>query len=158
MPSRGTCCTFQLTRPVWGEPRTICSTAARLRISTHSPRVGRTFIIVSVTPYTIISTHSPRVGRTLTMWTTMATTRTFQLTRPVWGEPQIRFDGRVKKEFQLTRPVWGEPDGYGKHQRVGYISTHSPRVGRTARSSEYLSDGTDFNSLAPCGANLILII
>ena len=56
---------FQLTRPVWGEPANIGEQAIINRISTHSPRVGRT--------------------RRVLLWTLLLTI--FQLTRPVWGEP-----------------------------------------------------------------------
>ena len=55
--------------------------------------------------------------------------------------------------FQLTRPVWGEPFADIVEQRIVPISTHSPRVGRTF---DYNIKGfvpIHFNSLAPCGAN-----
>ena len=123
---------FQLTRPVWGEPANIGEQAIINRISTHSPRVGRTRVIRPQFP----CGHS------------------FQLTRPVWGEPlgccaeKRRADHfnslapcganprtiRIlnnSKLFQLTRPVWGEPRLTLQQSVVNRISTHSPRVGRT---------------------------
>ena len=57
--------TFQLTRPVRGEPVEINATRYGLEISTHSPRAGRTRIL------------QPKCN----------CRRTFQLTRPVRGEP-----------------------------------------------------------------------
>ena len=33
----------------------------------------------------------------------------FQLTRPVWGEPRMLAGLELTTTFQLTRPVWGEP-------------------------------------------------
>ena len=56
---------FQLTRPVWGEPILCACDAVIVPISTHSPRVGRTYLRP---PYSLRG-------------------RAFQLTRPVWGEP-----------------------------------------------------------------------
>ena len=58
-----------------------------------------------------------------------------------------------KSTFQLTRPVWGEPPNHRGVQHPLKISTHSPRVGRTDRFSVHRSGMPDFNSLAPCGAN-----
>ena len=37
------CLLFQLTRPVWGEPFGLCKRYGIKIISTHSPRVGRTY-------------------------------------------------------------------------------------------------------------------
>ena len=79
---------FQLTRPVWGEPFGEFSERGKLKISTHSPRVGRTNIRAALRqiPYQ------------------------FQLTRPVWGEPWTGKSNKINGRFQLTRPVWGEPN------------------------------------------------
>ena len=38
------------------------------------------------------------------------------------------------------------------------ISTHSPRVGRTAEGEWRTVIAKDFNSLAPCGANLTIMV
>ena len=79
--------------------------------------------------------------------------RPFQLTRPVWGEPIHEGQSLRRVGFQLTRPVWGEP--YFRQDGEVYceISTHSPRVGRTVMDRNTVSHFSDFNSLAPCGAN-----
>ena len=105
--------------------------AIHLRISTHSPRVGRVSESRSRLESTTISTHSPRVGRTRCNSSAPAFSNGFQLTRPVWGEPSVN-----------------ARDAYDSD-----ISTHSPRVGRTARVTPISLSATDFNSLAPCGAN-----
>ena len=55
----------------------------------------------------------------------------FQLTRPVWGEPRGRLTVKCREPFQLTRPVWGEPGLFRYLGITRIISTHSPRVGRT---------------------------
>ena len=55
--------------------------------------------------------------------------------------------------FQLTRPVWGEPDKRISSLLIAQISTHSPRVGRTLLLGCYYVVKVHFNSLAPCGAN-----
>ena len=55
--------------------------------------------------------------------------------------------------FQLTRPVWGEPREAVLSPEATKISTHSPRVGRTRSASAQKTEKSDFNSLAPCGAN-----
>ena len=168
---------FQLTRPVWGEPVNYPVVINSHRISTHSPRVGRTESSVkitreeanfnslapcganqysaSLTANTVqISTHSPRVGRTGTSEDTNFDVIEFQLTRPVWGEPSAPARCFLSCPFQLTRPVWGEPV-YGQLLLLDLmISTHSPRVGRTDHCQDLRDTQKYFNSLAPCGANL----
>ena len=79
--------TFQLTRPVWGEPPLPIQSPRCSRISTHSPRVGRTVMPPTNITLTAISTHSPRVGRTSCAVRRRIPPIKFQLTRPVWGEP-----------------------------------------------------------------------
>ena len=103
-----------------------------LAISTHSPRVGRTSTVAPRLATTQISTHSPRVGRT----------------------KRRLFTWAIRILFQLTRPVWGEPLYIDHNTLCQYISTHSPRVGRTHRSDRRTRRYGNFNSLAPCGANL----
>ena len=58
-------------------------------------------------------------------------------------------------KFQLTRPVWGEPLPSIVSPCIGTISTHSPRVGRTTTMQFVSILRSDFNSLAPCGANRV---
>ena len=122
---------FQLTRPVWGEPAWSQGGNVHAVISTHSPRVGRTFCVVANRGNTVISTHSPRVGRTR----------------------RRRQNSGAMSQFQLTRPVWGEPDVLVLRHFRQRISTHSPRVGRTPNLAGYIAFLFHFNSLAPCGAN-----
>ena len=124
---------FQLTRPVWGEPDSMIVPLRLFVISTHSPRVGRT------DKYD----HGTKEDRQ------------FQLTRPVWGEPAYKLDDLFYNQFQLTRPVWGEPTMRNKTLDIAYISTHSPRVGRTRIFCIIENILQNFNSLAPCGANLL---
>ena len=81
----------------------------------------------------------------------------FQLTRPVRGEPRLTSPTvSYRPKFQLTRPVRGEPNRRRNRQKSTCISTHSPRAGRTGTGGSAALNGTDFNSLAPCGANLEL--
>ena len=101
-----------------------------------------------------ISTHSPRVGRTSAVFQFLFSIPQFQLTRPVWGEPlRAGYDYVKQRKFQLTRPVWGEPISRIITPVKRFISTHSPRVGRTVFANSPLSATHNFNSLAPCGAN-----
>ena len=105
----GPIATFQLTRPVWGEP-TISRTASRIAfISTHSPRVGRTKIALRSSFIDIDFNSLAPCGANPTALTLFTLTEQFQLTRPVWGEPLAELTYILRTE----------------------ISTHSPRVGRT---------------------------
>ena len=127
-----------------------------------------------------ISTHSPPCGANRILLSYTLNVPIFQLTRPVWGEPNRdkRRDERrhisthsprvgrtmdgfmsfaTEEAFQLTRPVWGEPSFTPSRLQKIWISTHSPRVGRTALLDSLGIDYIDFNSLAPCGANLIVL-
>ena len=151
-----------------------------VKISTHSPRVGRTLLSL------MISTRSGTFQLTRPVWgepchqtwhilclpdfNSLAPcganqfnrcyagkVKSFQLTRPVWGEP-IHPEQTLKPlQFQLTRPVWGEPWLVYAFVIPILISTHSPRVGRTARHKCHLMAQFHFNSLAPCGANRLAI-
>ena len=58
--------------------------------------------------------------------------------------------------FQLTRPVRGEPMAISPNLTDDKISTHSPRAGQTFLSLSVMLGSLNFNSLAPCGANLIV--
>ena len=126
--------TFQLTRPVWGEPLSYNHIIILLSISTHSPRVGRT------------QGHNHKIG-ILWDFNSLApcganpvaqnierSAEKFQLTRPVWGEPSRIWSINSHRGFQLTRPVWGEPNDLRFQFVHFFISTHSPRVGRTFSS------------------------
>ena len=101
---------FQLTRPVWGEPRVRGWTVLSTDISTHSPRVGRTSVYFAFNDTTYISTHSPRVGRTVV---------------PVCQKMHIC--------ISTHSPRVGRTKVNNTSIGKQLISTHSPRVGRTKR-------------------------
>ena len=122
---------FQLTRPVWGEPAAIMRDMITTTISTHSPRVGRTQFIL----------HFCWCHRHFNSLAPCGANRTVSWLGPIWSP------------FQLTRPVWGEPKCLALESFKTYISTHSPRVGRTNTRPTPGKHTTNFNSLAPCGAN-----
>ena len=166
---------FQLTRPVWGEPRFSRVRAIKLLFQLTRPVWGEPDVQRSVFDRSSISTHSPRVGRTLhsslhrhlcSHFNSLAPCGAnpcgnracfkksiFQLTRPVWGEPHRKGYLHLPLPFQLTRPVWGEPYVARYTTKKMFISTHSPRVGRTPLPLDKYFILSDFNSLAPCGAN-----
>ena len=151
--------------------------AGAIKISTHSPRVGRTIRRARGRDHHRISTHSPRVGRTDDIQKYSARRRRFQLTRPVWGEPD-RFSVHRSgmPDFNSLAPCWANPVvlecciivvyfnslapcGANLSDVIKYvlshkISTHSPRVGRTVNRHRSGTPTLNFNSLAPCGANL----
>ena len=106
---------FQLTRPVWGEPSISSILARKSLISTHSPRVGRTHTIRSDIAY---ATH-------------------FNSLAPCGANPRRHTARPYAYSFQLTRPVWGEPCRLHNHSLGHHISTHSPRVGRTATQGRF---------------------
>ena len=117
---------------MWGEPLRPHRHRRRVQISTHSPRVGRT----SLPPPPII--NSVNFNSLAPCGANRSTLMSF---------------GRTLK-FQLTRPVWGEPRKCMCSRSDCLISTHSPRVGRTDHLRGVHAFTFNFNSLAPCGANL----
>ena len=123
--------TFQLTRPVWGEPRRILARSSGRQISTHSPRVGRTRNYMEAAIKCINFNSLAPCGANQPPAALMRGSKKFQLTRPVWGEPKLAHNIVLQGKFQLTRPVWGEPSVLIVHYGHLFISTHSPRVGRT---------------------------
>ena len=128
---------FQLTRPVWGEPDRQRKTLLYQQISTHSPRVGRTVVDGVGVAFTDISTHSPRVGRTSTLAGMSTTPSNFNSLAPC-GANHVSTDILHRcAQFQLTRPVWGEPADITNKTDTVHISTHSPRVGRTLEITIY---------------------
>ena len=140
---------------MWGEPASRLWKLRGFMISTHSPRVGRTVIPLPTKSLSvIISTHSPRVGRTFRIPEFDFFGWHFNSLAPCGANRDIRIQCNVCNAFQLTRPVWGEPIKPSQNSRNLAISTHSPRVGRTQTClyAKVLSE--NFNSLAPCGANL----
>ena len=144
---------FQLTRPVWGEPRNCVREVEVQTISTHSPRVGRTRRIRRSYIASSISTHSPRVGRTSRCRTAAKAGRNFNSLAPCGANRRRHSDQYRRRKFQLTRPVWGEPNSQKQQHQTERISTHSPRVGRTTPNVPISATAINFNSLAPCGAN-----
>ena len=124
---------FQLTRPVWGEPHTVRDHYTCQTISTHSPRVGRTFdfywpalanidfnslapcganllIAVAALDPLRISTHSPRVGRTFSRNSSTSEDHNFNSLAPCGANHLEQQNQQKNNQFQLTRPVWGEPN------------------------------------------------
>ena len=82
----------------------------------------------------------------------------FQLTRPVWGEPGDDSIIQQMREISTHSPRVGRtPDG-NWFTETWDISTHSPRVGRTWMTFGFREWNPDFNSLAPCGANLCFCV
>ena len=159
-----------------GEPYIPRSKGGLGIISTHSPRAGRTALLDglgidyidfnSLAPCganpmaaamerlgMTISTHSPRAGRTPARNVKRPSCIGFQLTRPVRGEPKCMYHLLSRTRFQLTRPVRGEPSTPTLSSGWIAISTHSPRAGRTPVDTLPIIISSDFNSLAPCGAN-----
>ena len=138
---------------MWGEPPTCRGDDPCRGISTHSPRVGRTLAVVVDPLAASISTHSPRVGRTVQRFQLTAQYVYFNSLAPCGANRPFSRQGVAVSPFQLTRPVWGEPDADIKAVFALMISTHSPRVGRTEDRPRAVVFTQDFNSLAPCGAN-----
>ena len=100
-----------------------------------------------------ISTHSPRVGRTNICNFILLYLQKFQLTRPVWGEPPKRRLRKSRARISTHSPRVGRTRIDGNEALKLFISTHSPRVGRTRLWRRDCLDKNNFNSLAPCGAN-----
>ena len=101
---------FQLTRPVWGEPpRGVVCNIVFLHFNSLAPCGANPSALLPPLSSLKISTHSPRVGRTVTEVEETLVRHEFQLTRPVWGEPRRCCCPCKISTFQLTRPVWGEP-------------------------------------------------
>ena len=78
-----------------------------------------------------ISTHSPRVGRTIFVSYSNYITIHFNSLAPCGANLETAVRWKISESFQLTRPVWGEPYFFVPMRLVWHISTHSPRVGRT---------------------------
>ena len=80
---------FQLTRPVWGEPWKGEIEDLTAQISTHSPRVGRTRASRSSKRCKANFNSLAPCGANQPIAQRCQHTTLFQLTRPVWGEPQF---------------------------------------------------------------------
>ena len=140
---------------MWGEPTLLRNKIRLQNISTHSPRVGRTNALsLTFASYINFNSLAP-CGANLSRGVSEHRVRVnFNSLAPCGANHATPEMSEDAEEFQLTRPVWGEP-GRGSC-KFGYlhISTHSPRVGRTIVSIRCTLYYEDFNSLAPCGANL----
>ena len=79
---------FQLTRPVWGEPGNGKRSINVVRFQLTRPVWGEPVAAAAYETLRGISTHSPRVGRTFINLHRLIKFIEFQLTRPVWGEPK----------------------------------------------------------------------
>ena len=78
---------FQSTLPAWGE--TVMQTYHfdyNMRISIHSPRMGRDWSKIYSTGIDAISIHSPRMGRDANSNMHSGKLGRFQSTLPAWGE------------------------------------------------------------------------
>ena len=124
---------FQLTRPMRGEPLNHASVSLSKWISTHSPHAGRTEFAVACAKYL----------------------KNFNSLAPCGANPDNRGAPMLARKFQLTRPMRGEPNFGLSKNSLSLISTHSPHAGRTDRPDHSDDRLHNFNSLAPCGANLL---
>ncbi len=126
-------CKFQLTRPAGGEPEFIRQPHNQRRVSTHSPRGGRTATLgellrqlgrfnslaprganpdrdVEESDYLKVSTHSPRGGRTVSGDFSCRFFGCFNSLAPRGANPVCGNSEFCSIcEFQLTRPAGGEP-------------------------------------------------
>ena len=77
----------------------------------------------------------------------------FQLTRPVRGEPIKKIVDKRDPYISTHSPRAGRTAFAGLIIQIPEISTHSPRAGRTKAQRMSWTSNVNFNSLAPCGAN-----
>ena len=145
--------TFQLTRPVWGEPVRDFAAVVQADISTHSPRVGRTSVNDAKPFGYQISTHSPRVGRTKLLLRKERFVYISTHSPRVGRTSAARGSAGSPANFNSLAPCGANLAIENPDVFAGVISTHSPRVGRTARGGTRYREIINFNSLAPCGAN-----
>ena len=114
---------------------------------------GEPFGFATVVECAVISTHSPRAGRTELCSVFVNRNLHFNSLAPC-GANLCRLEYQSsQQQFQLTRPVRGEPVSWLFSTSALWISTHSPRAGRTRARDIRLPVAENFNSLAPCGAN-----
>ena len=145
---------FQLTRPVWGEPLNRWYMHFDINISTHSPRVGRTNSTTDAKPFGYHFNSLAPCGANLDIRRLGPSIGTFQLTRPVWGEPPVFKASSSDLNISTHSPRVGRTAlPFRAYALIWNISTHSPRVGRTELAWQRSEQSAHFNSLAPCGAN-----
>ena len=143
---------FQLTRPAGGEPVYLLTAQQAADVSTHSPRGGRTPTHPIKITESNVSTHSPRGGRTSLRRIGSSLHYSFQLTRPAGGEPSRRRITCINSiSFNSLAPR-------GANQRISacvrkckYVSTHSPRGGRTPLPSTVIGTLLMFQLTRPAG-------
>ena len=101
----------------------------------------------------MISTHSPRAGRTLAHTLQYARKKNFNSLAPCGANQGSKSASAIKNTFQLTRPVRGEP--FTKYIQHWYkINFNSLAPCGANHLDKTIKNGTPhFNSLAPCGAN-----
>ena len=122
---------FNSLAPCGANPANAFLAASKNQISTHSPRVGRTRVRFFLFRQCFISTHSPRVGRTYIAQIGNDLVPNFNSLAPCGANQLLAAYNARGWAFQLTRPVWGEPNDLYACLTNTEISTHSPRVGRT---------------------------
>ncbi|MDK2935815.1 MAG: hypothetical protein PWP62_823 [Eubacteriaceae bacterium] len=112
------------------DPRELLCSGRCIRVSNHTPRVGRDFIKTGGKSIPIVSIHTPRVGRDYFLPTLQC----------------LHF------LFQSTRPAWGATKGENTFYLVFIVSIHTPRVGRDKKQKKVLTWWMGFNPHAPRGA------
>ena len=100
---------FQLTRPVWGEPVAVRPVRVNRKISTHSPRVGRTLTATEKRAETANFNSLAPCGANRDMCAEIVAPLHFNSLAPCGANPAARLNAARHGKFQLTRPVWGEP-------------------------------------------------
>ena len=120
---------FQLTRPAGGEP---CP-ARRRRLACR------------------VSTHSPRGGRTIAAEHIDGTTPSFNSLAPRGANLEIDRARYNRDRFQLTRPAGGEPISTEEYTKHYHVSTHSPRGGRTKLKRSTSRTNIGFQLTRPAG-------
>ena len=139
---------------MWGEPGGCFLFWGKFDISTHSPRVGRTYSPRSfLLPPVNFNSLAPCGANRMEVDET-GLFFDFNSLAPCGANHGLWLFAILALIFQLTRPVWGEPRLEIDDIGLFFISTHSPRVGRTKSARQTRCFRAYFNSLAPCGANL----
>ena len=143
---------------MWGEPYCFLILLYHIYISTHSPRVGRTYAVGSLAHGVQNFNSLAPCGANQFGALLCSIEDEFQLARPVWGEPQPTRNRSKLRCISTHSPRVGRtPSVYGSLSAM-VISTHSPRVGRIPQTTSIAAMTLYFNSLAPCGANLTALI
>ena len=120
----------QSTLPAWGETSFGIPLPAHLRISIHSPRMGRDHRFSSADGSARISIHSPRMGRDVFFRWLLRPDGHFNPLSPHGERPfRLIFLGSPLT-FQSTLPAWGETAETVVRAACNGISIHSPRMGR----------------------------